>query len=114
MRGEAQASLENALEMLLSRTSLDLGPRVSYHTSNHPIETQKLSLLLCSMRVDPKKTGEREGQARLVCWVARFRGSSYGPDAMDCRPRRMIAVSEADNVVLNKAIDALNVVPKTH
>ena len=56
MRGEAHASLENALEVLLSRTSLDLGPRVSYHTSNHPIETPKLSLLLCAMRVDPMKT----------------------------------------------------------
>src|SRR5262245_63696810 len=33
MRGEAYASLENALEVLLSRTSLDLGPRVSHHTS---------------------------------------------------------------------------------
>src|SRR5215468_1120269 len=51
MRGEAYASLENALKVLLSRTSLDLGPRVSHHTSKHPIETQKLSPLLCSMRV---------------------------------------------------------------
>jgi hypothetical protein len=32
---------------------------------------------------------------------------------MDCRPRRMIAVSEADNVVLHRVIEALNVVPKT-
>jgi hypothetical protein len=78
------------------------------------MKTPQLSHFPYVSRVYPKKPGEREGQARLVCWVARFRGSSYGPDAMDCRPRRMIAVSEADNVVLNKAIDALNVVPKTH
>jgi hypothetical protein len=73
MRGEAHASLENALEVLLSRTSLDLGLRVSHHTSKHPIETQKLSPLLCPMRVDLTKTGKREGQARLVCWVVLFR-----------------------------------------
>jgi hypothetical protein len=32
---------------------------------------------------------------------------------MDCSPMRMIAVSVADNVVLTRAIDANNVVPKT-
>ena len=64
MRGEAYASLKNALEVLLSRTSLDLGSRVSQHTSKHPIETQKLSPLLCSMRVNPTKTGgARAGRA---------------------------------------------------
>jgi len=56
MRGEAYASLKNALEVLLSRTSLDLGSRVSQHTSKHPIDTQKLSPLLriplCSMSPD--------------------------------------------------------------
>ena len=72
MRGEAYASLENALEVLLSRTSLDLGPSVSHYTSKHPIETPQLSLPPCSMRVDLTKTGEREGQARLVCWVVLF------------------------------------------
>jgi hypothetical protein len=56
MRGEAYASLKNALEVLLSRTSLDLGPRVSHRTSKHPIETQKLSPLLCPMRVDLTRT----------------------------------------------------------
>src|SRR6266850_2505814 len=56
-RGEAHASLKNALEGLLSRTSLDLGPRVSHHTSNHPIETRQLSLLHCLMRVYLTKTG---------------------------------------------------------
>src|SRR5215470_17795361 len=60
MRGEAYASLKNALVVRLSRTSLDLGPRVSHHTSKHLIETQKLSLLLCSMRVYPTKTAGRE------------------------------------------------------
>src|SRR6516164_7347766 len=36
MRGEAYAFLKNALEVLLSRTSLDLGSRVSQHTSKQP------------------------------------------------------------------------------
>jgi hypothetical protein len=31
---------------------------------------------------------------------------------MDCSPRRLIAVSVADNPVLTRAIDANNVVPK--
>ena len=72
MREEAHASLENALEVFLSRTSLDLGSRVSHHTSNYPIETPQLSHPPCPMRVYLKKTGEREVQARLVCWVALF------------------------------------------
>ena len=60
MRGEAYASLENALEVLLSRTSLDLGLRVFHHTSKYPIGTQKLSPLLCFMRVYPTKAVGRE------------------------------------------------------
>ena len=35
-----------------ARTSLDLAPRVSHHISKHLIETQKLSPLLCFMRVN--------------------------------------------------------------
>ena len=70
MRGEAYASLKNALEVLLSRTSLDLGPRVSHHTSKHPIETQKLSPLLCSMRVDLTKTGAARRRTEVVCRAA--------------------------------------------
>ena len=70
MRGEAYASLKNALEVLLSRTSLDLGSRVSQHTSKHPIETQKLSPLLCSMRVNLTKTARRERQ-----WAGPQRGT---------------------------------------
>src|SRR5215470_6949331 len=70
MRGEAYASLKNALEVLLSRTSLDLGPRVSHHTSKHLIETQKLSPLLCFMRVYPTKTAGRESG-----WAGHQRGS---------------------------------------
>ena len=70
MRGEAQASLKNALEVFLSRTSLDLGPSVSHHTSNYPIETGQLSLLHWLMWVYLTKTGEREGQARLGCRVS--------------------------------------------
>jgi len=57
MRGEAHASLENTLEVFLSRTSLDPGPRVSHHTSNHPIETRQLSLLHWLMWVYLTKTG---------------------------------------------------------
>ena len=54
--GEAHASLENALEVLLSHTSLDLEPRVSPHTSNYPIETGQLSLLHWLMWVYLPKT----------------------------------------------------------
>jgi hypothetical protein len=71
MRGEAYASLENALEVLLSRTSLDLGPRVSHHTSNHPIETQKLSPLLCPMRVYLTKTGDVRSRTGWLPFCAR-------------------------------------------
>ena len=61
---EAHASLENALEVLLSRTSLDLGLRVSHNTSNHPLEAGRLSLLHWLMWVYPTKTGDaRVGQA---------------------------------------------------
>src|SRR5215471_2444102 len=60
MRGEAHASLKNASEVRLSRTSLDLGPRVSHHTSNYPIETGQLSLLHWLMWVYPTKTAGRE------------------------------------------------------
>ena len=58
MRGKAHASLENALEVFLSRTSLDLGPRVSHHTSNYPIETGQLSLLHWLMWVYLTETGD--------------------------------------------------------
>ena len=89
MRGEAHASLENALEVFLSRTSLDLGPRVSHHTSNHPIETGQLSLRHCLMGVDLTETGdisraESEGLLQgghsvagnvvLTGWIAVLRG----------------------------------------
>jgi hypothetical protein len=53
--------------------SLDLDMRVSQYASIYPIGTPKLSRPRCVIRVDPKKTEEREGQARLVCWVALFR-----------------------------------------
>ena len=67
MRGEAYASLENALEVLLSRTSLDLGPRVSHDTPKHPIETPQLSLPPCSMRVYLTKTGRHQAYAWTAC-----------------------------------------------
>ncbi len=98
MRGAAHVCLENALEVLLSRTSLDLGPRVSHHTSNHPIETGQLSLLRCLMWVDLTKTGGRAWQARQACWGAPCSGTSWGPDDVDGRPVRMIAVSVAVHV----------------
>ena len=72
MRGEAQASRKNALAVLLSRTPLDLVAGASHRTKNHPIETPQLSLPPCPMRVDLTKTGEREEQVRLVCWVVLF------------------------------------------
>jgi hypothetical protein len=75
MRGDTHAYPENVLEVLLSHSLLNLDTRASPHASTHPIETRKLSPSLCLMRVYPKKTGEREGQARLVCWVALCRGS---------------------------------------
>ena len=43
----------------------------------------------------------------------RYSGRECGPEALDCRPRRMIAVSGAVNVVLNRAIEADNVVSET-
>ena len=74
MRGEAYASLENALEVLLSRTSLDLGPSVSHYTSKHPIETPQLSLPPCSMRVTSRRQesarGRRGWSAGWCCSVA--------------------------------------------
>jgi hypothetical protein len=101
------------LEVLLSRTSLDLGLSVSHHTSNHPIETQKLSPLLSPMRVDLTKTGDARSRARWSAAMNPFSGSECGLGGMDCSPRRMIAVSVAVNVVLTMAIEAQNVVPKT-
>ena len=74
MGGEAQASLKNGVEVLLSRTSLDLGPRVSQNTSAYPIETGQLSLLHWLMWVDLTKTGVqgvgRDGLPLCVCTVA--------------------------------------------
>jgi hypothetical protein len=62
VRGEAHASLENAWEVFLSRTSLDLGPSVSHHTSNYPIETGQLSLLHRLMWVYLTKTADARGR----------------------------------------------------
>jgi len=42
-----------------------------------------------------------------------FSVSQCGLGGMDCSPMPLIAVSEANNVVLTMAIEALNVVPKT-
>jgi hypothetical protein len=42
-----------------------------------------------------------------------YSGRECGPEALDCRPRRMIAVSGAVNVVLTRLIEADNVVLKT-
>jgi hypothetical protein len=88
------------------------GTRVSHNPSKHPIETQKLSPLLCFMRVDLTKTGGREepaGGARAR-HVVRCRESC--PAVMDCSPGWMIAVSVAHNPVLSAAIEAINVVRK--
>ena len=74
MRGEAHASPENALEVFLSRTSLELGSRVSHHTSNYPIETPQLSHPPCPMRVYLIKTGvqgvDRDGLSLCIGTVA--------------------------------------------
>ena len=112
MRREAYASLQNALEVLLSRTSLDLGPSVSHHTLKHPIETQKLSPLLCSMRVDPTKTVRREGPRGGVSVKRPVSGSECGLGGMDGSPMPLIAVSVTLKVVLTMAIEALHVAPK--
>ena len=47
---------ESVLEVLLSRTTLDLDTGASHHTQNYPIETPQLSLPLCPMRVYLHKT----------------------------------------------------------
>ena len=86
MRGEAHASLENALEVLLSRTSLDLGPRVSHHTSNHPIETGQLSLLHCLMWVDFTETGDTRGRACGAPPGTLVQCREGGPDVMEGHP----------------------------
>src|SRR5262245_54972724 len=96
MRGEAHASLKNALEVFLSRTSLDLGPRVSHHTSNYPIETGQLSLLHWLMWVDLTKTARREsrwagqGTSEAPGQLQIIRACSDGLQARldDCRPSR--------------------------
>ena len=75
--------LESALEVLLSRTPLDLGTGASHDTKNHPIETPQLSLPPCPMRVDLTKTARQQGQA----------GGALGG-----------ACSVADNVVLRRWI----------
>src|SRR5215813_12327962 len=49
-----------ALEVFLSRTSLDLGPRVSHNASINPIDTLQLSHFPCARRVYPPKTAGRE------------------------------------------------------
>jgi len=99
--------------VLLSRTPLDLVTGASHHTKNHPIETSQLSLPPCPMRVDLTKTARPEGMAWGAMVRPLYSGRECGPEALDCSPRRMIAVSEAVNVVLSRAIEADNVVPKT-
>ena len=99
--------------MLLSRTPLDLVTGASHHTKNHPIETSQLSLPPCPMRVDLTKTAGPEGTAGGARVRRLYRGRECGPEALDCSPRRMIAVSGAVNVVLTRVIEADHVVPKT-
>ena len=99
--------------MLLSRTPLDLVTGASHHTKNHPIETSQLSLPPCPMRVDLTKTARQEGTACGAMVRRLYSGRECGPEALDCSPRRMIAVSGAVNVVLSRAIEADNVVSET-
>src|SRR5262245_25513387 len=68
MRGEAHASLENALEVFLSRTSLDLGSRVSHHTSNYPIETGQL--VICQIGGFLAKVRDA---IKMATWTRRMR-----------------------------------------
>jgi hypothetical protein len=99
--------------VLLSRTPLDLVTGASHHTKNHPIETSQLSLPPCAMRVDLTKTARQEGTACGAMVRRLYSGRECGPEALDCSPRRMIAVSGAVNVVLSRAIEADNVVSET-
>ena len=112
MRREAHASLKNASKVFLSRTSLDLGPRVSHHTANYHIETGQLSLLHWLMWVYSPETGESRSRARWPGVVSPVRGRECGPDVAACSLVPLLAVSEAENVVLRSGINAANVVLK--
>ena len=68
---------------------------------------------LVAQRVDLTKTARREGAACGAMVGRLYSGRECGPEALDCSPRRMIAVSGAVNVVLSRAIEADNVVSET-
>ena len=62
----------------------------------------------CTLQIQPFKSVETiRGHSSL------YSGRECGPEALDCSPRRMIAVSGAVNVVLSRAIEADNVVSET-
>ena len=109
---ERRASPQSTMEVLLSRRLLDLCTGASHHARNNAIETPKLSLLACAMRVDLETCG-RQSHGLAGRRVAPSTGKECGPGEMDCSPSRMIAVSVATNPVLDVSIDAVNVVPHT-
>ena len=92
---------------------VDLGMGTSHNASNHPIETPQLSHIPYVMRVNLTKTGDARSRTGWSAVLRPFRCSSCGLGVMDCRPKRIIADSEAANVVLRRAIEAINVVRKT-
>lgn len=92
---------------------VDLVTRASHGAIIHPIETPQLSRHLCFMRVYLTKTGRHQAYDMMACRCEPVSCSECGPGAMDCSLMRMIAVSDAENVVLTRAIDAENVVLKT-
>ena len=65
------------------------------------------------MRVDLTETGGRPAQGGMACCEVLFSGRECGPTAVDGSPVPLMAVSEAENVVLTMAIEAENVVSKT-
>jgi len=113
MRGDTHAYPGSALGVLLSRTALDLDMRASQYALTDPIEIPELSHLSCAPRVYLTKTARQEGTACGAIVRRLYSGRECGPEALDCSPRRMIAVSGAVNVVLSRAIEADNVVSET-
>jgi hypothetical protein len=60
---ETCASHESTRHALLSRTPLDLCMGASQNSPNHPLETPKLSLPPCVMRVTSRRQGDGRGLA---------------------------------------------------
>ena len=92
---------------------VDLSIGASHNAQNHPIETPKLSHPSCVVRVDLAETGESRSRTRWSSAKSLVSCRECGPGAADCSLVPLIAVSDAENVVLRAGIDANNVVLKT-